>query len=130
MHERTADEWDALAEHALEAEAQFSAEQKETVEWFVLSGENDRRVARVPEWQRRAAIHNGTVFAPAIVAGNEMTVFLCAGYDGTPCLQHEGHPFFPVDWMAREFPKAREICEKIKRRITQFAADDPPPLCD
>jgi hypothetical protein len=74
----------------------------------------------MPKWQRRAAIAgDGTIFIPAIVAGGENTVFLCAGYDGTRVVYHSGHLYVPSDWVKREFPQVADVALKIEGRVAE-----------
>ena len=83
------------------------------LQWFMVEG-------RAPKWARSAAIDaDGTVWVPAVVAGSEMAVFLCAGYDGTKALVVGKHAYYPSEWVKREFPDARELVEKIERRLKQ-----------
>ena len=63
------------------------------------------------------------VFVPAIIAGGEMEVFLCAGYDGTPLVVDKGHVYVPAPWVAREFPRAKETAEKIERQVKTSVLD-------
>jgi hypothetical protein len=81
------------------------------------------KARKVPKWARRAALSSdGTVFIPAVIAGSEMIIFLCAGYDGTRALVVGEHTYYPADWIAREFPKARETAEKIQRNVLKLFA--------
>ena len=74
----------------------------------------------VPRWQCQAACAaDGTIFAPAAIAGNETAVFLCAGYDGVPCVVDAKHVYLPTDWLAREYPAVRDICAVIEKRVRE-----------
>lgn len=88
-------------------------------EWFEFSfdGLSPAQQRRLPKWARRAAWHEGQIYLPAIVAGNEVMVFLCMGYDATPALLYRQHLFCPADWLAREFPDAAEACEKAGKKV-------------
>jgi hypothetical protein len=88
-------------------------------QWVVVEGSPRQR--RLPKWKRSLFIsEDGVIYAPAAVAGGEMEVFLCAGYDGTKVLQdNENHTYYPLEWLKREFPKARGTCETIERRLNK-----------
>jgi hypothetical protein len=64
------------------------------------------------------------IFGPASIAGAEMSVFLCASYDGTRCVMIDKHPFFPLSWMAREFPAAKEACDAMEKGIRTALHDE------
>lgn len=73
-----------------------------------------------PKWQRSAAIdQDGEVYIPAVIAGNEKTVFLCVAGDIEPVVIDSGHLFVRATWMAREFPAERAVCELILRRVAE-----------
>ena len=75
---------------------------------------------KTPLWKRSAAIDDqGDVWVPAVIAGSEKIVFLCAGYDGEPAVIESKHLFVRASWMAREFPETREVCEKITKRMRE-----------
>jgi hypothetical protein len=76
-----------------------------------------------PEWLRSAAIADGIVFLPAVIAGNELEASLCACWDSNVRLiQSDGHVYLPAKWLASEFPRIREDCEAIERRVFEAAA--------
>jgi len=74
--------------------------------WFEIRAEAPRKKRQPPRWQRQFAItYDGEIFVSAAISGrSEMEVMLCAGYDGTSCYSSNGHLYFPLDWMEREFP--------------------------
>lgn len=93
---------------------------KAHVQWFEIDNPSGRK-RKAPAWSRRVAVRDERLFVPAVLGGNEMMVMLCLGYDATPCIVDDGHLYAPADWMAREFPKAREVIAKIRRRIEEAA---------
>ena len=76
-----------------------------------------------PEWMRSAALaDDGTIYAPAVIAGSEQEVLLCASFDGVSVAMDSGHLFVPTKWMAQEFKHAAEVCQKIEASVlTHFA---------
>ena len=87
------------------------------ITWYSVPNQKGHK--RVAEWKRSAGIEDGTgdVFVPAVIAGNEMIVFLCAGYDAEPAAYLDKHLFVRASWMAKEFPGLRDICEKIEANV-------------
>jgi hypothetical protein len=83
--------------------------------WFAVSAPDG---ATVPEWVRSACLaDDGRVFAPAIVAGDEMRVLLCAAHDGVSLILDDGHAYLPTDWLAREYPEVADVCARIESRL-------------
>jgi hypothetical protein len=76
---------------------------------------------RLAGWKRRAAIApDGAVFIPACAVPDhsEQAVALCAMYDGVSLvIADDQHLYFPVEWIAREFPAAAEVARKIEKRL-------------
>jgi hypothetical protein len=69
-------------------------------------------------WARSAALDgDGTVFAPAAIAGTEEAVLLSATWDGVTILMDCGHPYLPTGWLAGEYPEIADICTKIETRV-------------
>ena len=66
---------------------------------------------------------DGVVFISSAIAGSEMAVFLCAGYDGTRALVSDNHTYYPVDWIAREFPKVAQTARNIERAVREHFAE-------
>lgn len=97
------------------------------ITWYSVS--NRRGHKRLPEWKRSAGIEDdtGDVFVPAVIAGNEMIVFLCAGWDNEPAAYLDEHLFVRASWMAREFPKLRDICMKIEANVRRWAPSQEEP---
>lgn len=90
------------------------------MEWIEVENPPGKRL---PKWVRSAGLSDdGIVFIPGAIGGDEMHVMLCAGYDGTPMVQYLKHAYFPAQWLAKEFPKAREICEKIESKVREICA--------
>lgn len=82
---------------------------------------------RMPKWQRSAAISDeGIVFVPAAIAGNEQEVFLCANFDATSIVNYLNHLFVPADWLAKEFPETKEICDVVSSKVKEIyvSSDD------
>lgn len=71
---------------------------------------------RHPKWMRTLVISDDgdEVFVPAAIAGNEDNVYLCTLFDGTATVSAHNHLYVPADWLAKEFPKAKELCEIMK----------------
>lgn len=69
---------------------------------------------KIPEWARSIGVsERGQVFVPAGMGGKESEVVLCLMYDGVDSHLYLNHSFVPADWMAKEFPATRELCEKM-----------------
>ena len=79
---------------------------------------------KIPKWMRTLGISaEQTVFVPAAIGGNELTVSLCTAYDGTAMVTYRNHVFVPSAWLSKEFPDARELCEVMENWATaQIAA--------
>lgn len=78
---------------------------------------------RVPRWQRSAGISDdGIVFVPGAMTGNEQEILLCAAYDGTSVVSYLNHLYVPSHWLAKEFPKTKEVCELIERKIKEIVS--------
>lgn len=64
---------------------------------------------------------DGTLFVPALISGqSDMAVLLCAGWDGTPVMEHEGHLYAPAEWLKKEFPATAETVDLIKKKIAEI----------
>ncbi len=86
--------------------------------WYEFEWPEDKRAKRVPAWARRVAVaDDGRVFVPSALAGSPMTVFLCAGWDGTPAMLKGKHAYYPAEWMAREFPKTAAAIANLRRNL-------------
>jgi len=73
-----------------------------------------------PEWKRSAALaDDGRVFVPAIIAGDEKYILLCASHDAESIIFDSNHVFVPSDWLAREFTDTAELCKQIERVVRQ-----------
>ena len=69
-------------------------------------------------WQRTAGIDDaGQVWAPAAIAGNEKTVFLCAAFDNEPGVFREHHLYLRTSWLRREFSDTAETLDVIEAKI-------------
>jgi hypothetical protein len=93
--------------------------------WFMVE---QTGFETVPEWVRSACLNDdGRVFAPAIVAGDEMRVLLCAAFDGVSLILDDGHAYLPTDWLAREYPEVADVCARIESRLRDASPPAPPP---
>lgn len=91
------------------------------MEWFEVEAPPGKKV---PKWMRSAELsEEGIVFVPGAMAANEMEVVLCAGYDGTPIVSYLKHAYFPSTWLAAEFPKVKEFCQKIESTIRNVSGE-------
>jgi hypothetical protein len=94
--------------------------------WFTMANPpgSDR-----PAWMRSAALaDDGTVFAPAAIAGNELRSFLVAAWDGdVPTVTDHGHYYLPTSWLAREYPDVADIGTLIEKRVAEFTARETTP---
>ncbi|MBT0624490.1 hypothetical protein KIH32_11280 [Pseudomonas fluorescens] len=84
---------------------------------------------KIPKWMRTLGISNEqTIFVPAAIGGNELTVSLCTAYDGTSMHTYRNHIFVPSTWLSEEFPAARELCSVMenwaKAQIAEGILDD------
>ena len=82
---------------------------------------------RLPRWQRTLLeTETGELYAPGALLGGEMNALLCAGFDGIATVEHRGHLYFPLEWMAREDPKLRPTLTNIRERLAEArrALDD------
>lgn len=71
---------------------------------------------KVPKWLMTLGISDaGVIFVPAAITGREQEVFLCTAYDGTRIARYRNHLFVPSTWLAKEFPKTRELCESMEK---------------
>lgn len=91
---------------------------------FVTAGTSPG--VKMAKWQRSAGINakTGDVFVPAHIAGNEQELLLCASFDGEPCAILHKHLFVRSSWMKKEYPKTKEVCEKIESKITEAFKSD------
>lgn len=72
----------------------------------------------LPDWLRSAAINDdGTVFAPAALAGNEQAAFSIASWDGVPAVVNYVHVFLPTTYLAPECPQIEMLCKKSSTRF-------------
>ncbi len=75
----------------------------------------------VPAWQRSACLlDDGSVFLPAAIMGSEEMAVLSASWDGERVIVYKNHTFVSSAWLAREYPKAKDLCEKIERRVLEL----------
>jgi hypothetical protein len=81
----------------------------------------------LPRWRRSAAIDAaGTVYAPAAVCGSELKVLLLAAWHGSIALvEHEGHVYLPVTWLAEASPGDSDFLLLITQRVRQHFQEQP-----
>jgi hypothetical protein len=88
-------------------------EQENSLRWVAANGGKN-----LPEWQRSACIdHNETVFAPAIISGNEKAALLSASFDGEPMVVDDGHIYLRCAWLRQEYPEIQKTMEVIERTV-------------
>lgn len=79
--------------------------------WLEATNPEGKRIA---QWMRSVGVReDGVVFVPAAFGGNEHEVFLCLAYDATEHVTYLDHCYVPLDWLAKEFPKSRDLCQSI-----------------
>jgi hypothetical protein len=84
----------------------------------IFTAEDPEGFEAAPAWKRSAILDdNGSVWVPAIIAGNERIVFLCLGYDAQNYIIEQGHVFVKAEWMKKTFPETSEICEIISGKL-------------
>lgn len=89
---------------------------KEKFQWFKCQSNNSRLL----EWQKMAGLSSdGDLFVPAVVAGEEKQVVLCATWDGEPLLLYSDHAFVRADWIMQNYddPKIRESLTRLKQKL-------------
>ena len=74
---------------------------------------------KIPKYMRLAALgEDGQVYiSSSIASDNHEMVFMCASFDGISAIVNENHIYYPSTWIAREFPKSKELAEKIERIV-------------
>jgi hypothetical protein len=88
--------------------------------WIEVENPTKRKI---PKWQRSAALaDDGTVYVPAAMSGNEQSAVLSASWDGVSMVAYLNHAFLPTTWLAQGYPKTRDVCEKIERKVREVAA--------
>lgn len=82
---------------------------------------------KLKEWGRTSYYchETGEVYLPAIAAGNELDVVLCAAHDGVGMITSDGHSYVPASWLAKEYPKWASTFLKAAKDIRK-AAKTPP----
>lgn len=75
---------------------------------------------RIPVWKRTLGVSEdtGEVFVPGAMAGEEQ-VQLCAAFDGTTIASNHGHIYVPANWLSREFPSTKELCDIMTARARE-----------
>lgn len=78
---------------------------------------------QTPQWMRSACVtDSGVTFVPAAVVGDENIVFLSATFDGASIVMFKDHCFVDSKWLAREFPDAADLCQKIETKLKEWIA--------
>ena len=98
------------------------------IQWFEIAHSCDK----LPAWTRQVCLSpDGSLFVPAIVAGNMNIVFLCASWDGEPIItDDDGHVFVRADWVSQESSDTRlkksikSLKKKIAEMLTKEIQDD------
>lgn len=94
-----------------------------TTQWYEL--EQIPGTKRLPLWARSIAISvDGTIFLPAVLAGSELAVVLCAFDDRVPVAlgRQDRHCYVPSWWLAREYPDLAPTCTRVEQRIRAVAS--------
>jgi hypothetical protein len=83
------------------------------IQWHLM---NPPAGHNLPKWKCTFGVSDdGVVFLPAVIAGDEQAVLLCASYDGVEAVQGFGHLYVSTTWMAREYPPTAEICAAAEK---------------
>lgn len=84
------------------------------IEWFVF----DKR-GNLPEYVRTVGRSNdGTIYLPVAISDeNELLVMAMSSDDEENCVLYSEHYYAPSKWLAKTFPKCKEICEAAERNI-------------
>jgi hypothetical protein len=88
------------------------------LQWFEIRND-DAKWNALATWMRCAALaEDGTIYVPAFIGASETEVFLCASFDGVALIKNHKHIYAPLEWMAKEFPRCKDVCASIKRRLS------------
>lgn len=91
----------------------------EEVRWMMIVPD-DPKFSKVPEWVCSAAMAaDGTIYAPAALAGSENKIFFLIAWDGVSRLMDDGHLYVPVRWLAAQFPDLAYTFEGIEHRVRE-----------
>lgn len=89
---------------------------------YILNPINERgrkNYPKIPMWSRYIYVtDDGDIFAPAILAGNEHSVVMCALFDGTKMVRDNGHVYLPLAWMEKEFPECKKGCDRLRMQVS------------
>ena len=73
---------------------------------------------KLTAWQRSYGVdEDGEYYVPAIIAGDEQKVMMCASYDGCSVASYKGHLYVPLTWAKKEFPKEEEVWTAFENRM-------------
>ena len=92
---------------------------EQKIHWYAVP--NPEGFDEQSEWKRSAGVDDsGCIWVPAVIAGNELLVFLAIGYDGLEGVMLDGHLFVRSDWMRHEYPDTGEVLDKIEPNIKSW----------
>jgi hypothetical protein len=90
--------------------------------WILV--ENKIGGKQLPKWARSVALNtDGQIYIPAAMAGGENTILLCAIADNVEFIYEFEHIYLPLDYMRKQYPKTRETCDVIERRVGKVMAE-------
>lgn len=73
------------------------------------------------DWQRAYGVdENNEFYVPAVIAGDEHQVMLCATSDGISVCRYKKHLYVPLTWAKRAFPEANEVWTAFENRMNDF----------
>ena len=73
---------------------------------------------KLTAWQRSYGVgEDGEFYVPAVIAGDEQKVMMCAAYDGLTVPSYKGHLYIPLSWAKKEFPQAAEVWTAFENRM-------------
>lgn len=76
---------------------------------------------KLADWQRSYGVSEvGEFFVPALIAGGEEKVMMCASYDGILVATYKGHLYIPLSWAKKEFPEALEVWTAFENRMNEL----------
>lgn len=74
-----------------------------------------------PEYVRTAFINpkNRQVFAPACLADDEETIYMCCAHDGVSVVECDGHLYVSTEWLEKEYPENSTSWVHVKKWVTE-----------
>lgn len=86
------------------------------IEMMVFTKPNMAGHRRLPKWMRSVLVSGANIYVPSVLTDRkEKELFLCALCDGVKTVVHEGHIYFPSEWISREFSESKETIENIRK---------------